>query len=150
MNSTSKSCLKKLLVVESLVQTQVVVLNVINWTLIILNLITKPLVKYILIATKQITNITFKLIFILSLSDLLTGLFVQSLFTTIIYKQGSIIKVAYISILIFLFHLSMYTIAIICIDRYLRIKDYANLKALQTKRVVYYYLLDLSLHCFSQ
>ena len=137
MNGTSESSLKKLLEVASLAQRQVVVLNVINLTLMIVNIITNALVIYILIATKQITNIIFKLIFILSVSDLLTGIFVQSLFTTILYKQSCIIKVTYMFITIFLFHLSMYTITIIGIDRYLRIRHYANFKVLWTKRVVF-------------
>lgn len=137
MNGTSESSLKKLLEVASLAQRQVVVLNVINLTLMIVNIITNALVIYILIATKQITNIIFKLIFILSVSDLLTGIFVQSLFTTILYKQSCIIKVTYMFVTIFLFHLSMYTITIIGIDRYLRIRHYANFKVLWTKRVVF-------------
>ena len=106
-------------------------------TLMIVNITTNALVIYILIVTKQITNITFKKIFILTISGLLTGLFVQSLFTTIFYKQSCIIKVAHMFITIFLFDLPMYKIAIIGIDRYLRIKHYANFKVLWTNKIVF-------------
>ena len=38
-------------------------------------------------------------------------------------------------VMIYFFHLSIYTVAVIGIDRYLRIKHYASFKALWTKRI---------------
>ena len=135
MNATSLICLKNLLKVSSFTQRQKVVISVINSTVMAGNVISNALVIYILIVTKQKKNITCKLIFILSLSDLMIGLFVQNLFTAMLYQQNCVIGVVYMFIMIYFFHLSMYTVAVIGIDRYLRIKHYANFKALWTKRV---------------
>ena len=135
MNATSLICLKNLLKVSSFTQRQKIVISVINSTIMAGNVISNALVIYILIVTKQKKNITCKLILILSLSDLMIGLFVQNLFTAMLYQQNCVIGVVYMFIMIYFFHLSMYTVAVIGIDRYLRIKHYANFKALWTKRV---------------
>ena len=59
---------------------QIAILAVFNLISMIANIIANALVMYVLIKTKQILQITCKLIFMLSISDLLLGVFSQNLF----------------------------------------------------------------------
>ena len=105
--------------------------------LIIRNIITNALVMYILIKTEQISNVTCKLIFMLSTSDLLIAIFVQNLLTALLYVINCSLLLVQIFFSVFLTHLSMYTIAIIGVDRYVRVKYYVNFKTIWTKKVVF-------------
>ena len=67
---------------------QLAELAVCNILLIMGNVITNVLVMYILIKTKQISNVTCKLIFMLSISDLLIAVFVQTLLTAELYVRN--------------------------------------------------------------
>ena len=100
------------------------------------NIIINILIIYILLKTRQNENSACKLFFMLSVSDLMTGLFCQNLQTTILYKKHWLLLDTYAFIASFLVHLSMHTIALIGIYRYLRIKRYANFKTLLTTRTV--------------
>ena len=100
------------------------------------NIITNIAIIHILIKAKQIVNITGKLIFMLSISDLMIVCFCQNLQTTIFYEKNCLLMDSSLIISVLCVHLSMYSISIIGIDRYLRIKHYANFKALWTTRVV--------------
>ena len=143
MNRSSADCQNKVVIVSYLTSTQVFVVVLLNTVLMVGNIIVNGSVIYILIKTKQVSNITCKLIFMLSISDLLIGIFAQNLYTIYFYEKNCFVKLVSTSISIFLGHISGYVIAILGIDRYLRIKYYAGFKTLWTTRVVF------TLICFS-
>ena len=136
MNRTSINCYRYAFEHAVLSEKQFTILTIINSIVMAVNIITNVAVIYILIKTKQIVNITGKLIFMPSIPDLMIGLFCQNLETTIFYEKNCLLMDSSLIILVFCVHLSMYSIAIIGIDHYLRIKHYANFKALWTTRVV--------------
>ena len=95
---------------------------------------------YILTRTEQISNVTCKLVFMLSASDFLIAIFVQNLLTAVLYVMNCSLLLAQIFLSVFLTHLSMYTIAIIGIDRYIRIK-HTNFQTIWTKKVIFTLIL---------
>ena len=111
---------------------QLIILTVFNVVLISVNVITNALVIYILIKTKQISNATWKLILVLSVSDTLLGIVAQPLFTIEFYNANCLVATTCLFVSVFLTHMSGYTIAIIGIDRYIRIKCFVNFKAIWT------------------
>ena len=136
MNETTKYCFSmgmKMLVFAS---WQVTALTVSNTVLTIGNVVTNTLVMYILIKTKQIKNITCKLIFMLSLLDLMVSIFAQNLLTAVLYVRNCLLLVAQAAVTVFLTHFSVYIIAVIGMDRYVRIKHYLNFKVIWTTRTV--------------
>ena len=136
MNTTSKNCFRDIFQISLLTQRQLTALIVGNSTLMAANVIVNALVIYILFHTKQIVKITYKIIFILSASDLMTGLFAQNLYTILFFDNICFVRITLSFTLTFFMHLSSYSIAIISIDRYLRIKKYANFKEIWTTKVV--------------
>ena len=82
------------------------------------------------------SNVTFKLIFMLSLSDLVIGAVAQPLYMMQFYNVNCSIVTANLFLSAFFMHVSGYIIAIIGIDRYIRIKYYAQCKVIWTTRVV--------------
>lgn len=78
-------------------------------------------------------------------SDLMTGLLVQNLNTAIFYERNCILIDAHAFVAVFIVHLSMYTIAIIGTDRYIRIKHFVNFKTLWTAGVLITLIFFLSL-----
>ena len=136
MNRTLANCYRPVVEFQFFVWTQVVVLTVTNSVVMVGNKIANTLIIFVLIKTKQIANNTCKLFFVLSVSDLMVGLFVQNSHKPIWHETNCLLMDMHVFIAVFLVHLSMYTIAIMGIDRYLRIKHYANFKAIWTKRVV--------------
>ena len=136
MNRTSVNCYSAVLKVSFITQRQLTVLTAVNLILMVGNVLSNALVVFILIKTKQMANITCKLIFMLSVSDLMVGLFGQTLFTTMFYVQNCLVAHASIFVLVFAVHLSIYIISIIGVDRYLRIKHYASFKVIWTTKVV--------------
>ena len=136
MNRTLVNCYRPVVEFRFLVWTQVVVLTVTNSLVMVSNIIANILIIFVLVKTKQIANNTCKLFFVLSVSDLMVGLFVQNSHTPIRHEKSCLLMDIHVFIAVFLVHLSMYTVAIMGIDRYLRIKHYANFKAIWTKRVV--------------
>ena len=135
MNKTSLGCHDNEIVASYLTSRQLAIVTSGNLILMSTNVITNTLVAYILMKTKQISNIAYKLYLMLSISDLFTGVFAQNLFIAVVYKQKCLVKMVSRFSSEFLTHLSGYTIAITGIDRYMRIKFYANLRALWTIRV---------------
>ena len=107
-----------------------------NTTLMIVNVIANACVMFLLIKTEQISNVTSKLIFMLSLSDFMIAIFVQNLFTATFYIMHCSLKVVSLFSSAFLMHLSLYVVAVIGIDRYVRIKHYANFKRIWTTKIV--------------
>ena len=136
MNRASVKCCKFLIEISVLSQSQLVIITVINVILMAGNITINTLVIYILTKTKQIRNITCKLIFMLSVLNITIGLFSQNLLTIALYGNNCLIETTYRIISELLFHTSMYLIAIIGIDRYLRIKYYMTFKVIWTPRVV--------------
>lgn len=136
MNRASVKCCKFLTEISILSQSQLVIITVINVILMAGNITINTLVIYILTKTKQIGNITCKLIFVLSVLNITIGLFSQNLLTIALYGNNCLFETAYRIISELLFHISMYLIAIIGIDRYLRIKYYMTFKVIWTPRVV--------------
>ena len=117
MNETTKHCFSmemKLLVFTS---WQVNALTVGNTVLMIGNVVTNTLVMYILIKTKQIKNITCKLIFMLSLLGLMVSIFAQNSLTAVLYVRNCLFIVAQAAVSVFLTHFSVYIIAMIGMDR---------------------------------
>ena len=145
MNWSSADCQNNVIIVSYLTSTQVLVVVLLNTVLMVGNIIANGLVIYILIKTKQVSNITCKLIFMLSISDLMIGVFAQNLCTIHFYEKNCFVKLASISISTFLSHLSAYVIAILGIDRYLRIKYFTNFKTLWKTKVVFILICFLSL-----
>ena len=92
--------------------------------------IINALVIYVLIKTRQISNVTCKLVFLLSVTDLLISGVAQLLYTLELYFSSCSINTAGVFALVFLAHLSGHRIAIIGIDRYIRIKYYSKFKAI--------------------
>ena len=136
MNGTSVNCLAYMIDFSNFTFRQLIILTVFNEVLISVNVITNALVIYILIKTKQISNATCKLILVLSVSDTLLGIVAQPLFTIEFYNANCLVATTCLFVSVFLTHVSGYTIAIIGIDRYIRIKYFVNFKAIWTTRVV--------------
>ena len=136
MNGTSGNCLISVIDFSNFTFRQLVILTLFNVVLILVNVITNAFVIYVLIKTKQISNVTCKLILVLSMSDMLVGVLAQPLFMIEFYDTNCLIVTACLFVSVFLTHVSGYTIAIIGIDRYIRIKYFVNFKAIWTTRVV--------------
>ena len=136
MNETAVYCFTHQLQFSYLTSRQLATLTVFNLMLMPTNIIANALVMYVLIKTKQISTITCKVIFMLSLSDLLQGIFAQNLFTAAGYEKSCLLVKIHIFVFAFLMHLSGYMIAIIGVDRYLRIKYYAKFKVIWSAKIV--------------
>ena len=115
---------------------QVSSLIVANFILMAANILANALVIYILIKAKQILQITYKLVFMLSASDILIVILSQSLITAIFIGAPCLIYVAFTFVATFLSHMSNYIISILGVDRYFRIKHYATFRAMWTTKVV--------------
>ena len=135
MNESSYLCHSPIRV-SYLSSRQLITITVINLISMVGNLTANTLVIHILIKTKQLSNNTSKLLLVLSVSDLLTAIFVQSLFPVVLYELNCIVIAVSIFLAVFFTYLSAYTIALMGIDRYLRIKYYAKFKAIWRRKVV--------------
>ena len=136
MNQTSLTCYTGTMNIEYLNSRQLATLTIINLIIMVANVTGNTLVIYVLIKTNQTARIACKLIFTLSISDFLVGAIGQNLFTALIYGAKCSVIHASVCVLTFLAHLSSYTIAIIGIDRYVRIKYYTNFRTIWTTKVV--------------
>lgn len=86
MNKTLVSCHTSVFDVSLLTSRQLIIITIVNMILMSSNVIANAVVIYILIKTGQISNITSKLIFMLSASDLLQGFISQNLLTATFYE----------------------------------------------------------------
>ena len=77
------------------------------------------------------------MIFIISVLDILQGMFNQNLYTTLFFENICIAGVLFISISIFFSHMSVYTIAVLGINRYLRIKHPVKFKEFWTTKTIF-------------
>ena len=101
INATLVECSRE--IVESLLlsQNQRIILTVFNTLSILGNIVANSLVVYVLIKTKQIRNITCKLIFVISVSDTMQGMFVQNLYTAYLFENLCSALYLFITISIF-------------------------------------------------
>ena len=99
------------------------------------NVTANALVIYILVKTEQLSNITFKLILSLTTSDTLTTLACQSLLAVTLDGKYCSFKVAFIFLSGFFYHFGNYIIALLGVDRYLRIKHYTNFRSIWNTKV---------------
>ena len=101
---------------------------------------------YILIKTKQLSSVAYKLIFMLSIRDLMIGVFGQNLFFALLFDAICSVKLLTKVLSVFFTSLAGYTIAIIGIDRFARIKYHAYFSTILTNRLI---LTLMSLACFA-
>lgn len=126
MNKTSIYCHSNQIHTSYLRNSQLAVLTVTNLTVTVGNVAANALVIYALIKTKQLYNVANKLIFMLSISDLLIGGVAQNFYIAVIYGTNCLAELIARAFSVFLINLSSYTIAIMGIDRFIRIKYYAS------------------------
>ena len=150
MNETVVYCFTHQLQFSYLTSRQLATLTVFNLMLMPANIIANILVMYVLIKTKQISNTTCKLIFMLSLSDLLQGIFSQNLFTALSYEKNCLLMEIVLFVNAFLMHLSGYMIAIIGVDHYLRIKYYVKFRTIWSTKIVLIFIFSGSFLAFFQ
>lgn len=115
---------------------QIITLTVINVIIMVGNITANSLVTYVLIKTKQLSFAPYKLIFMLSLSDLLTGVLAQTLLFTIINGTSCFINLISKVTSIFFTNVSGYTIGIMGVDRFIRIKFYTNVRGIVTTKFI--------------
>ena len=126
MNKTSIYCHSNQIHTSYLRNSQLAILTVTNLTVTVGNVAANALVIYALIKTKQLYNVANKLIFMLSISDLLIGGVAQNFFIAVIYGTNCLAGLIARVFSVFLINLSSYTIAIMGVDRFIRIKYYAS------------------------
>lgn len=126
MNKTSIYCHSNQIHTSYLRNSQLAVLTVTNLTVTVGNVAADAMVIYALIKTKQLYNVANKLIFMLSISNLLIGGFAQNFYIAVIYGTNCLAELIARAFSVFLINLSSYTIAIMGIDRFIRIKYYAS------------------------
>ena len=134
MNEINTTCQTSAADVIYLTSGQLASLTIANCIVSASSLFTNALVIYILIKSKQVTKASCKLIFQLSISDILIALFVQNLYLAVIYGTTCFVKIASQFSLTFLSRLSGYTIGIIGVDRYVRIKYKMRFKSILTTK----------------
>ena len=126
MNKTSIYCHSNQIHTSYLSNSQLAVLTVTNLTVTVGNVAANALVIYALIKTKQLYNVANKLIFMLSISNLLIGGFAQNFYIAVICGTNCLAELIARAFSVFLINLSSYTIAIMGVDRFIRIKYYAS------------------------
>ena len=136
MKDASEECPTNAVDVPHLSDNQLIVLTVLDVLVLAGNVISNAVVIFLLLKTKQISNVSCKLIFHLSVSDLLIALLVETLFIVVIFKTNCAVKVTSQFIAAFLARLSAYTIALIGIDRFVRIKYKMTFRAILTTKSV--------------
>ena len=135
MNESSVLCYSHIRV-SYLTSRQLITITIINLIAMLGNVTANALVIHILIKTKQLSNNTCKLFLVLSVSDLMVAMFVQNLLPVVLYKINCIVNAVSTFLAVLFTHVSGYTIALIGIDRYLRIKYYTRFKTIWRKKVV--------------
>ena len=111
MNKTSIYCHSNQIHTSYLSNSQLAVLTVTNLTVTVGNVAADAMVIYALIKTKQLYNVANKLIFMLSISNLLIGGFAQNFYIAVIYGTNCLAELIARAFSVFLINLSSYTIA---------------------------------------
>ena len=102
MNRTLVNCYRPVVEFPFLVRAQVVALSMTNSVVMVGYIIANMLIILMLVKTKQIANNTCKLFFVQSVSDLMIGLLVQNLQTTLLYEKNCLIMDIYVVTAVFL------------------------------------------------
>ena len=135
MNQSLSTCFSNILEVSFLTSEQLITLLAINITSMTVNVTANALVIYILIKTEQLSNITFKLIFSLTTSDMLMTLTSQSLLAVMLHGKYCSFKDAFVILSVFFYHFGRYIVALLGVDCYLRIKHYSSFRSIWTTKV---------------
>ena len=95
MNEISSSyCFRDEIHISFLTYTQLVTVSIFNELVMVGNVIGNTLVIYVLIKTKHLSNVACKLIFMLSVSDLMVGAFGQNLFFAMLFGTKCSVKLS--------------------------------------------------------
>ena len=135
MNQSLSTCFSNIPEVSFSTSEQLITLLAINIMSMTENVTGNALVIYILIKTEQLSNITFKLIFSLTTSDMLTTLTSQSLLAVMLHGKYCSFKGAFVFLSVCFYHFGSYIVALLGVDRYLRIKHYSNFKSIWATKV---------------
>ena len=135
MNKSLSKCFSNILEVSFLTSEQLIILLVINITSMGMNVTANALVIYILIKTEQLLNITLKLIFSLTISDMLMTLTSQNLIAVMLHGKNCSFKEAFTFLSVFFHYFGNYIVALLGVNRYLRIKHYFNFRSIWTTKV---------------
>ena len=150
MKKRLSKCFSTTLEVSFLTSEQLITLLVINITSMGVNVTANALFIYILIKTEQLSNITFKLIFSLTTSDMLMTLTSQSLLAVLLHGKYCSFKIAFIFLSVFFYHFGSSIVALLGVDRYLRIKYYSNFRSIWTTKVAATLIIVISFLEFLQ
>lgn len=131
-NETLEDCLTSAVDIASLNYSQRFTLTTIDVMLLVTNAVANVLVIYVLINTKQLTSVSCKFLLMLSLTDILIALFTQSLFIVVLFETKCRVKIASQFVSAFLSRVSSYTVAVIGVDRFIRIKYRMNYMSILT------------------
>ena len=131
-NETLEGCLTSAVDIASLNYSQRFTLTAIDVMLLVTNAAANSLVIYVLIKTKQLTSVSCKFLMMLSLTDILIAFFTQSLFIIVLFETKCPVKIASQFVSAFLSRGSSYTVAVIGVDRFIRIKYRMNYMSILT------------------
>ena len=131
-----------------LAPTHVLILISLNSVILLCNLVANALVILIIVRTKQLSNIAFKLIFNLSLAGIGQTVFGQTFFVIALITDTSC-SIQYTAqfLLLFFGYTTVYTIGVIGFDRYLRVKHKARCATILTEKRVH--LIIFVIYCFA-
>ena len=131
-NETLEGCLTSAVDIANLNYSQRFTLTAIDVMLLVTNAAANSLVIYVLIKTKQLTSVSCKFLMMLSLTDILIAFFTQSLFIIVLFEIKCPVKIASQFVSAFLSRGSSYTVAVIGVDRFIRIKYRMNYMSILT------------------
>ena len=132
MNIIYDGCVSDYKDVVNLTYGQLACLTIINLLVMAGNLIANPLVMYILFKTKQLSNADSSIDHIRSFNSCIGPKFVF----TVIYGTNCYPEIAFHFFSAFLLHLCGYTVIVIGVDRYVRIRYCTNYKTILTTRFI--------------
>ena len=116
--------------------------------ILLANLVLNILVIIVILKTKQISSTASKLIFNLSIADIVHGLIGQSLFLASLFIDFScVIQYTALFFLYFFGYVTVYTIGLIGLDRYVRIQYKTSYASVLTSERVH--LLIFTVYCLA-
>ena len=124
-----------------------VILAILDLLVLVANVLANSLVIYILIKTREIRKFSCRLIFMLCVSDLNIAITVQTFYITQMFSSNCSINLIYQLTSGFFPRASAYTIGLIGIDRYIRIKYKTTFKTILTTKFLI--ILVTSIYCLA-
>lgn len=117
----------------------ILILQFFNGTIMVGNIICNFLVMLIIIRTRQISNTACKILFQISFADFLVGSITQPLYMVILLFRETlcILELVLIFIATASVSASLYTIGLLGVDRYIRIKYLAKFESILPMSRVY-------------